>query len=71
MLNLLWSHSRSIYVNVFPNKIVYDIPIYSETIFKLFTYNLEKTSSGLRLTINNNFVASNIKDFESIKGVLK
>jgi len=49
---MLWSHSRNINVFVYPNKIVYDIPIYSETIFKFFTYNVEKTSGGLRLTIN-------------------
>jgi len=52
MLKLLWAHCRDIRVEVFTNKIVYDIPIYSETIFKFFTYNLEKTSGGLRLTIN-------------------
>lgn len=51
-LRLLWSHCRDIRVEVFQHKIVYDIPIYSENIFKFFTYNLEKTSSGLRLTIN-------------------
>jgi hypothetical protein len=52
MLRLLWSHMRNITVDVFPNKIVYEIPVYNETIFKLFTYQVEKTSSGLRLTIN-------------------
>jgi hypothetical protein len=51
MLRLLWSHCRNITVDVFPNKIVYEIPVYSETIFKFFTYSLEKTSSGLRLTV--------------------
>jgi len=49
---MLWSHIRNITVNVFENKIVYDIPVYNETISKLFTYDLQKTSSGLRLTIN-------------------
>ena len=52
MLRMLWSHIRNITVNVFENKIVYDIPVYNETISKLFTYDLQKTSSGLRLTIN-------------------
>lgn len=51
-LRLLWAHCRDIRVEVFNNKIVYDIPVYNETIFKFFTYNVEKTSSGLRLTIN-------------------
>ena len=49
---MLWSHCRNINVEVFTNKIVYDIPIYSETIFKFFTYKVEKTSGGLRLTIS-------------------
>lgn len=52
MLRMLWAQCRDMRVEVFSNKIVYNIPIYSETIFKFFTYNLEKTSSGLRLTIN-------------------
>ena len=51
MLKLLWSHVRDIRVDVFNNKIVYDIPIYSEKIFKSFNYEVEKTSGGLRLTI--------------------
>jgi hypothetical protein len=51
MLKLLWSHIRNIRVEVFNNKIVYDIPIYSEIIFKYFTYDVEKTSGGLRLTL--------------------
>jgi len=49
---MLWSHCRNINVFAYPNKIVYDIPIYSETLFKMFTYNVEKTSGGLRLTIS-------------------
>ena len=52
MLRHLWSHCRDIYVEVFQNKIVYTIPLHTETIFKSFTYNVEQTSSGLRLTIN-------------------
>jgi hypothetical protein len=51
MFKLLWSHCRNITVAVFDNKIVYDIPIYSEIIFKYFSYEVEKTSSGLRLTL--------------------
>jgi len=49
---MLWSHCRDMRVEVFSNKIVYNIPIYSETIFKFFTYDLKKTSSGLRLTLS-------------------
>jgi len=51
MLRLLWAHCRDIRVEAFKNKIVYDIPVYSERIFKDFTYKVEETSSGLRLTI--------------------
>lgn len=48
---MIWSQVRDMHVEVFQNKIVYNIPIYSESIFKFFTYNLEQTSGGLRLTI--------------------
>ena len=53
MLKLLWTHCRDIRVEVFANKIVYNIPIYSENIFKAFNYKVElnETLSGLRLTI--------------------
>jgi hypothetical protein len=51
MLKHLWSHCRNISVEVFNNKIVYDIPVYSETIFKFFSYTVERSPSGLRLTI--------------------
>ena len=51
MLRLIWSHCRDIYVEVFQNKIVYNIPVYHETIFKSFEYHVEKTSGGLRLSI--------------------
>jgi hypothetical protein len=51
MLRMIWSQVRDMHVEVFQNKIVYNIPIYSESIFKFFTYNLEQTSGGLRLTI--------------------
>jgi hypothetical protein len=53
MLKLLWTHCRDIRVEVFNNKIVYDIPIYSEKIVKAFNYKVEmnETLSGLRLTI--------------------
>ena len=67
MLKLLWSHCRNITVNVFNHKIVYEIPIYNETMNMLFSHTLEKNSSGLRLTI----AAPVIKDLESIKGLLK
>jgi len=53
MLKQLWSHCRDIRVEVFTNKIVYNIPIYSEKITKIFDYKVEmnETLSGLRLTI--------------------
>lgn len=34
MLKMLWSHTRSIEVSVFSNKVVYRIPLYSDFIFK-------------------------------------
>ena len=43
MFKLLWSHCRNITVNVFDNKIVYDIPVYSEIIFKYFMTSENKT----------------------------
>jgi len=60
MFRLLWMHSRDIRVDVFKNKIVYNIPIYSEKIFKDFNFKVEQCESGcgLRLTI--------IKPIESI-----
>jgi hypothetical protein len=53
MLRLLWSHCRDIRVEVFKNKIVYNIPVYSEKIFKDFNFKVEQCESGcgLRLTI--------------------
>jgi hypothetical protein len=50
---MLWSHTRDIHIKVFPNKIVYDIPIYNETLFNCFKYKVEfiKISNTLRLTI--------------------
>jgi len=73
MLKLLWSHPRNVHVDIYRNKIVYDIPIYSETIFKFFNYKVEydKASRNLRLTINNDFVAPDIKDLETVKSLPK
>ena len=53
MFRMLWSHCRDIQVEVFKNKIVYDIPIYNETLFNLFKYKVEfiEISNSLRLTI--------------------
>jgi len=34
MFKLLWSHTRSIDVSVFSDKVVYRIPLYSDFIFK-------------------------------------
>lgn len=53
MLKELWSHVRNIRVVCFPNKVVYDIPLYSETLCKQFKYEVIKLDQGntLRLTI--------------------
>jgi hypothetical protein len=53
-LKQLWFHCRNINVEVFQNKIVYNIPVYGETIFKLFKYNVEflEKSSTLRITLS-------------------
>lgn len=52
MLRLIWAHCRDIRVEAFQNKIVYDIPLYFNLEKMIsFTYNVEKTSSGLRLSI--------------------
>lgn len=53
MLKHLWSHCRSINVDIYQNKFVYNIPIYSETIFKMFNYKVEYNddSKMLRLTL--------------------
>jgi hypothetical protein len=61
MLRLLWSHCRDIQVQVFKNKIVYNIPIYSEKLFKDYTFKVEECESGcgIRLTI--------LKPTESVK----
>lgn len=55
MIKLLWSHIRDIRVEAYQNKIVYDIPLYNETISKLFSYKVEflDKSNTLRLTIRN------------------
>lgn len=62
MLRLLWSHCRDIRVEVFTNKIVYSIPVYSETIFKVFNYKVEynKELGNLNLSI-----------YKSTEGLLK
>ena len=52
MLRQIWAHCRDIRVEAFKNKIVYDIPLYFDLEKMIsFTYNVEKTSSGLRLSI--------------------
>jgi hypothetical protein len=53
MIRQLWSHMRDIMVISYPNKIVYDIPIYSETLFKKFKHSIEilEDSKTIRLTI--------------------
>lgn len=49
MLRLVYSHCRDIRVNVFTNKIVYDIPIYGEPLFKNPKVELNKHSILLTL----------------------
>jgi len=52
-MRAIWSHSRNITALMFENKLVYDIPVYSETIPKAFTYKVEYIDSCkiLKLTI--------------------
>jgi hypothetical protein len=59
MLKHLWSHCRSINVDIFQNKFVYNIPIYSETMFKMFDYKVEYNDSSkmLRLTLSKPIVS--------------
>lgn len=53
MLKQLWSHVRDIRVVCFPNKVIYDIPLYSEKLFKNFNYEVVKLDhcNVLRITI--------------------
>lgn len=55
MMKLLWSHVRNIRVEAYQNKIVYDIPLYNESILKLFKYHVEflEESHTLRLTVKD------------------
>jgi hypothetical protein len=36
MIKQLWSHTRNVNVSVFQHKVVYDIPLYNDLIFKNF-----------------------------------
>jgi len=36
MIKRLWSHCRNINVEVFQNKVVYDIPLYNDLVFRNF-----------------------------------
>lgn len=51
--NFLWAHCRNMRLEVFQNKLVYTIPVYNETIFKMFNYKVEYDDSckNLRLTL--------------------
>lgn len=47
-LRLLWSHCRDIRVEVFQHKVVYDIPLHNDLIFKNF--KAEYVNGGIVLT---------------------
>jgi hypothetical protein len=48
MLRLLWAHTREIRLEVFQNKVVYDIPLGREPIFKNF--KIEIKNGSIKLT---------------------
>jgi len=48
LLRALWTHSRNINVAVFQNKVVYDIPLYNDLLFKNF--RVDYNHSSLLLT---------------------
>jgi hypothetical protein len=47
---MLWSHSRTIDVSVFSNKVVYRIPLYSDFIFKNAKIEYCQEGRELKLT---------------------
>jgi hypothetical protein len=47
MLRLLWAFTRELRVEVFKNKVVYDIPLGSEKIFKNFKIEIKENSIKL------------------------
>jgi hypothetical protein len=47
MLRLLWAHTREMRVDVFKNKVIYDIPLGNETIFKNFIIEIKENSIKL------------------------
>ncbi len=51
MFKLLWSHTRSIEVSVFSNKVVYHIPLYSDFIFKNAKIEYCNDERQLKLTM--------------------
>ena len=48
LLRALWTQSRNINVAVFQNKVVYDIPLYNDLLFKNF--RVDYSHSSLLLT---------------------
>jgi hypothetical protein len=44
MFKHLWSHCRNINVNVFQHKVVYDIPLYGDLVFKNFKVEYKNDS---------------------------
>jgi len=47
-LRHLWSHIRDVRVDVFQHKVVYDIPLYGDLIFK--NYKIERKYNNIILT---------------------
>jgi hypothetical protein len=47
-LRHLWSHIRDVRVDVFQHKVIYDIPLYGDLIFK--NYKLERKNNSIILT---------------------
>jgi hypothetical protein len=50
MFKSLWTHCRSINVEVFQNKVIYSIPLNHEKVFSNFNVSYNKDSQMLKLT---------------------
>jgi hypothetical protein len=73
MLRLLWSHCRDIRVEVFNNKVIYNIPLANDLIFKYA--NVTYIDNSLRVIISQGQVQPHLEVFslhtaKSEKGLL-
>lgn len=61
MLRLLWSHCRDIRVEVFNNKVIYNIPLANDLIFKYA--NVTYIDNSLRVIISQGQVQPHLEVF--------